>query len=159
MAYVLEEHVHNYIKWPKVHELLNMQEEFAAISGFPGVVGIIDGYHIPISAPIEYPDSYINRKGFHSLILQGICDHKMRFIDVFAGICGSVYDARVWRLSDIKHIMDRDLARYFPQYGHLLADSAYPLTYNMLTPFRDNGHLNNRQRVCITQNCQQRVQL
>lgn len=121
-----------------------MQEEFTAISGFPGVVGVIDGCHIPINVSIEHPDSYINRKGFHSIILQGICDYKMKFIDVFIGICGSIHDVRVWRLSDIKHMIDRDIGRYFPQHGHLLADSAYPITSNMLTPFRDNGHLNNR---------------
>ncbi|XP_071651177.1 putative nuclease HARBI1 isoform X2 [Temnothorax longispinosus] len=146
VAYVLEQHVLNYIKWPEVHEILYIQQEFAAMNGFPGVVGVIDGCHIPISAPIEYSDSYINRKGFHSIILQGICDHRMKFIDIFAGICGSVHDARVWRLSDIKRAIDYDVERYFLQHGHLLADSAYPLSYNMLTPYRDNGHLNHIQR-------------
>ncbi|XP_024884070.1 putative nuclease HARBI1 [Temnothorax curvispinosus] len=145
VAYTLEQYVQNYIKWPEVHELINIQEEFAAISNFPGVVGVIDGCHIPISAPTEYPNSYINRKGFHSTLLQGICNHKMKFIDVFTGICGSVHDARVWRLSDIKNAIDHDRDRYFPQHNHLLADSAYPLSYYMLTPYRDNGHLNNMQ--------------
>jgi len=51
----------------------------------------------------------------------------MKFIDVFMGICGS--DSRVWRLSDIKNMIDYDVKRYFPQYGHLLADSAYPLSH------------------------------
>ncbi|XP_039307618.1 putative nuclease HARBI1 isoform X2 [Solenopsis invicta] len=142
VAYTLEQRIQNYIKWPEVHELLNTQQQFAAISDFPGVVGVIDGCHIPISAPTEYPNSYINRKEFYSILLQGICDHKMKFIDVFTGICGSVHDARVWRLSDIKNLIDHDRERYFPQRSHLLADSAYPLSYNMLTPYRDNGHLN-----------------
>ena len=30
--------------------------------GFPGVVGLIDGTHISIRAPVEQPDAYINRK-------------------------------------------------------------------------------------------------
>lgn len=79
---------------------------------FPGVVGVIDGCHIPISAPTEYPISYINRKGFYSILLQGICNNKMQFIDVFVGICGSVHDARVWRLSDIKNMIDHDVERF-----------------------------------------------
>lgn len=145
VAYTLQQRVQNYIKWPQVHEILNIQEEFATISNFPGVVGVIDGCHIPISSPTEHPISYINRKGFHSILLQGICDNKMKFIDVFAGICDSVHDARVWRLSDIKNMIDNDVERYFPQQGHLLADSAYPLSYYMLTPYRDNGHLNDIQ--------------
>lgn len=145
VAYVLEEHIENHIKWPEVHELLQIQQKFAAMNGFPGVVGVIDGCHIRISAPIEHSNSYINRKGFHSIVLQGICDHRMKFIDIFTGICGSVHDARVWRLSDIKHMIDYDVERYFPQHSHLLADSAYSLSYNMLTPYRDNGHLNHTQ--------------
>ncbi|XP_032689885.1 putative nuclease HARBI1 [Odontomachus brunneus] len=142
VAYTLEQHVQNYIKWPQIQETLNIQEQFAAISNFPGVVGVIDGCHIPISAPIEHPNNYINRKGFHSILLQGICNHQMKFIDVFTGICGSVHDARVWRLSDIRNMIEHDVGRYFPQQGHLLADSAYPLLHYMLTPYRDNGHLN-----------------
>jgi len=145
VANVLEQHVQNYIEWPEIHELLNIQQEFAIISNFPGVVGVIDDCHIPISAPTEHPNSYINRKGFYSIILQGICNHKMKFIDVFTGICGSVHDARVWRLSDIKNMIDHDVERYFPHHGHLLADSAYSLSYYMLTPYRDNGHLNDMQ--------------
>lgn len=92
MAYVLLQHVQNYIKWPEVHQLLNIQQEFATMNGFPGVVGVIDGCHIPIN-PNEHSNSYINRKGFHSMLLQGICDHRMKFIDVYTGICGSVHDA------------------------------------------------------------------
>lgn len=128
-----------------MHELLWIQEEFAVISDFPGVVGVIDGCHIPISAPIENPNSYINRKGFYSILLQAICDHRMKFIDIYTGICGSVHDVRVWQLSDIKHMIDHNVQRYFPHNSHLLADSAYPLSYYVLTPYRDNGHLNNIQ--------------
>lgn len=147
----------NYIKWPQVHEIHNIQQEFAAISNFPGVVGVIDGCHIPISAPTEHPNSYINRKGFHSILLQGICNSKMKFIDVFTGICGSVHDARVWQLSDIKNMIEEDIERYFPQNSHLLADSAYPLSHYMLTPYRDNGHLNNIQHNYNTQLSKTRV--
>lgn len=146
VSYTLERHVQNYIKWPERHEILNIQQQFATISNFPGVVGVIDGCHIPISAPIEHPNSYINRKGFHSILLQGICNHKMKFIDVFTGICGSVHDARVWRLSDIRNIIEHNTERYFPHNTHLLADSAYPLLQYMLIPYRDNGHLNHMQR-------------
>jgi hypothetical protein len=38
--------------------------------GFPGVVGIIDGTHIRIRAPLEKPDVYISRKTFHSIQVQ-----------------------------------------------------------------------------------------
>ena len=38
---------------------------------FPGVIGFIDGTHIAIRRPVNNPNSYYNRKDFHSIILQG----------------------------------------------------------------------------------------
>jgi len=38
--------------------------------GFPKVIGAIDGTHIKITAPKVNPESYVNRKGFHSIQLQ-----------------------------------------------------------------------------------------
>lgn len=154
---VLTADVQRYIKWPEPHAMINYEREFRQLSGFPGVIGAIDGSHISISAPIENSDSYINRKGYHSIILQGICDYRLRFIDVFTGICGSVHDTRVWRLSDIKQLITNDENRYFQNRYHLLADSAYPLSKYMLTPYRDNGHLNGIQTNFNTKHSKTRV--
>ncbi|XP_066600764.1 putative nuclease HARBI1 [Prorops nasuta] len=136
----------DYIKWPEEQQILRGESNFRAVASFPGVIGSIDGSHIPISAPIDFPNSYVNRKGFYSMILQGICDHRMKFINVFAGYCGSVHDARVWELSDIKKLIDEDVNMYFPQNTHLLGDSAYPLSKYLLTPYKDNGHLSDVQK-------------
>lgn len=143
---LLTQDAHRYIKWPEPHEMVTFEREFRQLHNFPGVIGAIDGSHIAISAPKENPENYINRKGYNSIILQGICDYKLKFIDVFTGICGSVHDARVWRLSDIATLIAQDENRYFQNQYHLLADSAYPLSNYMLTPYRDNGHLTNVQR-------------
>lgn len=117
------------------------QQKFANIADLPGVIGAIDGCHIQISAPTENAFCYINRKGYYSILLQGICDTSLKFIDVFIGICGSVHDSRVWNLSDIKRLIIENDRRYFQDYYYLIADAAYPLTNRMLTPYRDNGHL------------------
>ena len=37
-----------------------------------GIVGVIDGCHIEIKAPSEELVAYVNRKGVHSILLQGI---------------------------------------------------------------------------------------
>ena len=42
---------------------------FASCAGFLQVVGAVDGCHVPIIGRQQSPDDYINRKGFHSLIL------------------------------------------------------------------------------------------
>ena len=71
------------------------------MKGFPRALGAIDGYHIPIKAPNFCPANYINRKGFHSVILQGICNDKMMFTDCYLGLPRAVHDARVFKNSDI----------------------------------------------------------
>lgn len=59
----------------------------------------MDGTHIRIDKPTEDQDSYINRKQYFSLHMQGVVNHKLRFFDVFIGYPGSVHDARVFQES------------------------------------------------------------
>lgn len=92
---LLTEDAHRYIKWLEHHEMAIFEREFRKLHDFPGVIGTIDGSHIAISAPIENSENYINRKGYHSILLQEICDYKLRFINVFTGTCDSVHDAKV----------------------------------------------------------------
>ena len=47
-----------------------VEEGFEEISGFPRVIGAVDGCHVPIRTPSEYPQSYPNRLKSHSIILQ-----------------------------------------------------------------------------------------
>jgi len=46
--------------------------------GFPQCVGAIDGTHIPIIAPTKDPQDFYNRKCWHSIIVQAVCDHEFR---------------------------------------------------------------------------------
>ena len=92
--------VNNYrdelIKWPSGETLRNTTtEQFENMKGFPGVVGAIDGTHIPIKVPIENPNDYVNRKFFHSVQLQVVCDADLLCIDAFCGFPGRTHDARV----------------------------------------------------------------
>ena len=69
-------------------------DDFYTASHFPNVLGVIDGTHIRIVDPHEHPQVYVNRKKFHSIVLQGICAHNLQFLHVVAGWPGSVHDAR-----------------------------------------------------------------
>ena len=60
-----------------------------------GELEAIDCTHIAIKAPHRHQENYINRKGFHSIRLQCVCDQQMMFTDCFAVWPGSVHDVRV----------------------------------------------------------------
>lgn len=62
------------IQFPNHSELESIANAFQERTGFPGVVGCVDGTHIAIAKPSENGFRYLNRKGFHSLQLQCTCD-------------------------------------------------------------------------------------
>ncbi len=128
-----------YVRWPSDMEQHVIASEFEQKTGFPNVIGCIDGTHIPVKPPAADRDSYINRKGYPSVNVMAVCDHKMLFTAVFADRAGSVHDARVLRVSQLGHKLES--SEIGQSKFHILGDSAYPLLPQLLVPYRDNGHL------------------
>ena len=120
-------------------------EQFEQKCGFPNVIGVIDGTHIQIWAPSEDPHSYINRKGYHSINVQVVCDAEGLFTYCYAGQVGSVHDSRVFRNSPVACFLEMP-ERYFPNDSHIIGDAAYGIHPHVMVPFRNNGHLTVRQR-------------
>ena len=52
--------------------------------------------HIPVVSPRECLADYYNRKGWHSILMQGVVNHLGRFTNVYIGWPGRVHDARVF---------------------------------------------------------------
>ena len=65
-----------FIKWPSNEEIDSIKAGFFAKAGFPSVIGCIDCTHIRIQAPYINENNYVNRKRYHSINVQGICDHE-----------------------------------------------------------------------------------
>lgn len=57
-----------------------------------------------------------------------------------------MHDARVLRRTDFGRKLQENPDELFYNNMHLLGDSAYPLSNNLMTPFRDNGQLTVRQK-------------
>ena len=129
-------------------------EGFRVDHGFPQCLGAVDGTHIPILSPQDFPADYYNRKGWHSIILQGVVDHKGGFIDVYVGWPGRVHDARVFANSSLYQRGQSNTL--FPNCKEsiagkevslvLLGDPAYPLLPWLMKPFPNNGRLSREQK-------------
>ena len=66
----------DFIKWPNQDESLRVKSGFYEQAGFPNVIGCIDGTHIRIQAPSDDEPAFVNRKGYHSINVQAVCDHQ-----------------------------------------------------------------------------------
>ncbi|XP_046438402.1 putative nuclease HARBI1 [Daphnia pulex] len=111
--------------------LLEIQLGFTDIANLRGVVGSVDGTHIRIARPHLNEEIYVNRKGYHSINVQGICDAECNFLSVSASKPGSSHDANVFADSAIGQAFKNN------EFGqsYLLGDSGYACTPFLLTPY------------------------
>jgi hypothetical protein len=86
---------------------------------------VLTGNISKIKAPHEYSQSYVNRKGYHSVILQAVCSHDMRFTSCFNTTCN-------YNIINCLDILSLDKVKppkaSFQQRKHTLYDST--CTYN-----------------------------
>ncbi|XP_022160297.1 putative nuclease HARBI1 [Myzus persicae] len=135
-----------FFKWVKfpsnLRELRKVRSEFYMATGFQGCIGCIDCTHVAIVPPSKDPLNanpeyiYVNRKGYHSINVQLICDVNLKIMNVNALFPGSTNDAYIWSNSNVqpvvKELYDNGHKGYF-----LLGDSGYPLRPWLLTPINN----------------------
>ena len=140
---------------PKDDELKSILETYKEKWRFPMCAGAIDGTHIAIIAPKEDHTDYVNRKGYHSVVMQALVDCNYLFRDVVTGWPGSVHDARILSNSTIYDKgNDNNL---FPDIREsiggqvvsivILGDPAYPLLPWLLKAYPENVNTPQSQRV------------
>uniref|UniRef100_A0A8C4Y9J3 DDE Tnp4 domain-containing protein n=1 Tax=Gopherus evgoodei TaxID=1825980 RepID=A0A8C4Y9J3_9SAUR len=111
--------------------------------GFPNCGGAVDGTHIPIISPPHLASEYINRKGYFSVVLQALVDHRGHFTDIYSGWPGKVHDARIFRNSALFRRLRA--GTFFPDHKItvgdvempivILGDPAYPLMPWLMKPY------------------------
>ena len=133
-----------YIKFPETEEhIIDARESFQMWSALPNVVGAIDGTHVKIKTPVENGPDYFSRYQDHDIVVQGIVDGTMTFLDVEAGYPGSMHDARVLRNNNIFTPAENREILTGPTVTiggndirpYLVGDSAYPLSNWLSKPF------------------------
>lgn len=93
---ILYEKARREIKMPGREDLTKTVQDIYHVSGFPRVAGIIDGTQIPIKAPSVHEEIYVNRKNFHSINVQVICDKDFIINSYCAKYPGSTHDSFIW---------------------------------------------------------------
>ncbi|KAK0135645.1 putative nuclease HARBI1 [Merluccius polli] len=77
--------VPTFINWFTECEKLSVSAAFRAMCGIENIIGAIDGCHIKLQRPPVRGGDYLNRKGYYSIVLQGIVDSRGKFRDIFVG--------------------------------------------------------------------------
>ncbi|XP_071232722.1 putative nuclease HARBI1 isoform X1 [Salvelinus alpinus] len=144
-----------FISFPGHRRLCDIKEEFYRIAGFPNVIGAVDCTHIRIKAPSgAHEADFVNRKSFHSINVQMVCNADCVISNVVAKWPGSVHDSRVFRASEIYQCLSQGEFS-----GVLLGDRGYGCQPFLLTPFTDpqeaqqaynHAHARTRARVEMT---------
>lgn len=113
-------------------------------------IGAMDGKHIRITCPRASGSHFFNYKSYNSIILFALVDANYRFLYVDAGTNGRVGDAGVFLKSKLRECLaDRSILK-IPEGRRLgdtnvitpmvvLADDAFPLTYNIMKPYPLKG--------------------
>ncbi|XP_060845695.1 putative nuclease HARBI1 [Rhopalosiphum padi] len=132
-----------WVKFPSnIQELDEVRNEFYRKTGFAGVIGCLDCTHIAIVSPSknmnlvenQYPEyMYVNRKNYHSMNVQLVCDSNLKVLNVNALFPGSTHDVHIWNNSNVS-IMLKELHNHNYSDYFLLGDSGYPLRPWLLTP-------------------------
>ena len=126
------------IFFPPANEINATALGFGNRAGNPAfnrAVGAIDGCHVRIKPPLLDGTCYLNRKLFHSIQMQAVCDTDCLFLDIFVGYPGSVHDARVLKNSPM-YVQEL----YPPEGYYILGDGGYPCLSRpiaLVTPYRE----------------------
>ncbi|XP_068741748.1 putative nuclease HARBI1 [Montipora capricornis] len=144
-----------FITTPKGEEVNEIMRIYKDKWQFPMWVGAIDGTHIPIIAPVVDHTEYVNRKGYHSIVMQAVVDSKYLFRDVVVGWPGSVHDARIFSNSGLykkgneRTLFSSDVSETIQGCDIqplLLGDPAYPLLPWLVKGYPENSNTSDVER-------------
>nr|GMD25078.1 putative nuclease HARBI1 isoform X1 [Ipomoea batatas] len=96
----LEERAKHHLKWPEPNKVEKIKSEFEASFGLPNCCGAIDATHIIMTLPtVQTSDDWCDQENNYSMLLQGIVDSEMRFLDIVTGWPGGMTTSKLLKCS------------------------------------------------------------
>lgn len=130
---------------PSEEKWAEISRRYYQLWNLPNCVGSVDGKHIRIKAPPRSGSSFINYKGYFSIVLLAIADADGMFVTIDVGEFGRNSDGRAFRNSNMGQALLRGnlgLPQPTPLPGetreipfYFVADEAFSLHKNVMKPY------------------------
>lgn len=144
----LEERARHHLNWPDFNRMQEIKHGFEASYGLPNCCGAIDATHIMMTLPaVQTSDDWCDQEKNYSMLLQGIVDHEMRFIDIMTGLPGGMSISRLLKCSAFFKLSENgerlngnvkslggDIIREY-----VVGGCCYPLLPWLMTPYETSG--------------------
>ena len=127
----------DYIVFPTDGDSLRtVKQQFYQLCNIPNVIGALDCTHVRLSkAPLKESEPlYVNRKRWHSINTQIICDANYKITNIVARWPGSVHDCFIFTSSSIGQMCENAGENGI---GCLLGDRGYYQRPWLMTPYED----------------------
>lgn len=99
----------------------------------------MDRIHIAILKPQVNEQNFINRKSYHSLNTQVICDADLKILSINANYPGSSHDSFICRHSQIRQYLLNKYTQNNLRGCWLIVDLGYPLEPFVVTPYLNSN--------------------
>lgn len=129
---IVEHLAPRYIQFPQTEREIDLcKAKYEEKYNFPGIIGIIDGTHILIAGLSRRTEAaYVNRKGFHSINAQIVCDSDLRITNINARYPGSNHDSFIYTNSQVFTFL-RQYHRDHPEENvWLLGNNDHKISYS-----------------------------
>ncbi|XP_014751783.1 protein ANTAGONIST OF LIKE HETEROCHROMATIN PROTEIN 1-like [Brachypodium distachyon] len=141
----MEGRAQHHLAWPDQETMDDIKANFEVVSGLPNCCGAIDATHILMTLPaVESSENWRDHAGNYSMILQGIFDHEMRFIDICTGWPGGMTVSQLLEFSGFYKFCEAgerldgpsQVSREGAQIREfIVGDMCYPLLPWLMTPY------------------------
>ena len=107
--------------------------EVHKFAGVPRVIEAIDCTHVPIKAPSDHPEQFVNRHRYMSINMQMVVNHRGSITNISARWPGSCHNSRILQETFLQDPIESPaLGKYY-----LIDDSGYANQLHLLMPYTE----------------------